>query len=93
MAGDQGWLGPPRARLVGVDRGRVLQGLADVVQPVQQQVLAERVDVEVDLLAVRAHHHLAFEVDGDPRVAAESRILHQHGRTPRAAGGSAACRS
>ena len=55
----------------------MLQRLADVVQPVQQRVLAERVDVEVDFLAVRPDHHLALEIDGDARVAAEFRIVDQ----------------
>ena len=76
VVGSQGCAAPARA-FVARDPRRVLQRLADVVEAVQQRVLAERVDVEVDLLAVRADHDLAFEVDGDARVAAEFRIVDQ----------------
>ncbi len=40
-------------------------------------MLAERVDVEVDLVAVRAHHDLALQVDGEARVAAHLGVLDQ----------------
>src|SRR6185312_9488068 len=71
------WLALPPRCLVGVDLRRVLQRLADVVETVQQQVLAERVDIEVDFLAVRPHHHLARQIDGEAGVAAELGVVDQ----------------
>src|SRR5580700_2572583 len=58
-----------------VDPRAVLQRLADVVQPVEQRVFSERIDIEVDFLAVRPDDDLAGKVDGDPRVAAELGIV------------------
>src|SRR5690242_8493883 len=57
----------PRARQAGLllvrsDVGVFLFGQADVVEPVQQAVLAERVDVEMHLLPVGTRDRLAFEV-------------------------------
>ena len=62
-------------------------------RPFSSRVLAKRVDVEVDFLAVRPHHDLALQIDGDARVAAQFGVVDQVGRRPRAAGGSAGCRS
>ena len=76
MVGIQGWL-CWRAGLEAVDRGGVLQGLADIVQPIQQQMLAKRIDVEVNFLAVRADDDLAFQIDGDAGVAAELGVVDQ----------------
>ena len=62
---------------------RVLQRLADVVQAVQQQVLAEGVDLEVDFLAVRPHHHLPLQIDGEralPPSCASSISMSQTAR-------------
>jgi hypothetical protein len=55
----------------------VLQRLSDIVQTVQQQMFAKRVDVEVNLLAARSHHNLALQIDSQARVAAELRIVDQ----------------
>ena len=60
-----------------VDLRGALHGLADIVETVEQQVLAERVDAERDLLAVRPDHHLPRQVHGDPRIAAHLRVFHQ----------------
>ena len=49
----------------GVELGFVAQGEADVVEAVQQAVLAERVDVEVGVEALVVGDGLGFEVDGD----------------------------
>ena len=43
----------------------VAEGEADVVEAVQQAVLAERVDVEVRVEALIVGDGLGFEVDGD----------------------------
>ena len=40
-------------------------------------MLAERINRECDLLAVRPDHDLTVKIDGKPRVAAELRILHE----------------
>ena len=48
----------------GLDRIAVLQGQTDVVQTVEQAVLAERIDLEVQYLAIRAGHRLRLQVDG-----------------------------
>jgi len=54
-----------------------LQGLADVVEAVQQEMLAERVHLERDFLAGGPHDDLPFEIDGEARVAAEAGVVHQ----------------
>src|SRR4051794_2028333 len=64
-------------RLEAVDRGHVLQGLADIIEPVQQQVAAQRVDLEGDFLTGGPHHHLTLEIDGDAGIAAEFGILDE----------------
>src|SRR6185503_7485150 len=51
-------------RLEGADLVRVAQRKADLVETVQQAVLAEGVDVEAEFLrAIRRRHRLAFQVD------------------------------
>ena len=57
--------------------GACCKVLADVVQAVQQQVFAERIDVEPNLLAARTDHHLPREINGQARVAAELGVLYQ----------------
>src|SRR5208282_5959653 len=75
-AGHPGLRLAPRG-LVAVDLGAVLQRLADIVQSVQQQVLAEWIDIEMDFLTVRTGDDLAGEIDGDARVAAEPGVVHE----------------
>ena len=48
----------------GLDRVGILQGQADVVQAVEQAVLAERVHLEAVLLAIRTGDGLCGEVNG-----------------------------
>src|SRR5918999_1460126 len=56
-------------RLEGADLVRVAQGEADLVEPVQEAVLAERVDREVhDQRAVGRGHGLLFEVDDQSKA-------------------------
>src|SRR6266567_6902197 len=63
--------------LVAVDRRRLLHGEAHVVEAVQHTVLAERIDLEMNLLAVGALDGLLGEIDGEPRVGALLGIVHQ----------------
>src|SRR5262245_40636867 len=51
-------------RLEAVDGGRLLQRQADVVEPVQQAMLAEGIDVEADEPAVGAGDLLLLQIDG-----------------------------
>src|SRR6266849_3112214 len=53
-----------RLCLIGVDRGLLLHGEADVVEAVQQAVLAEWIDFELHRAAVGAADLLLGEIDG-----------------------------
>ena len=66
-----------RARLEGGDGVLLLEGEADVVEPVQQAVLAEGIDLEGDRAAVGAGDHLALEIDGQHRVRAARGVVEQ----------------
>src|SRR5579884_163589 len=66
-----------RLGLVSADRIHLLLGDADVIEAVQQAVLAERVEVEMHLLAVGAGNRLAVEIDRQHRVGALLGVLHQ----------------
>src|ERR1700732_5633221 len=57
-----------RLGLVGIDRGLLLQGEADIVQPVHQAVLAERIDLEFHRAAVRPTDFLVGKIDGQRRT-------------------------
>src|SRR5215831_3224902 len=62
----------PRAlvgRLPGFDGGLVAHGLGDVVQPVEQRMLAPRVDLEGNDPAGRRHDLAVLEIDRDARIA------------------------
>ena len=50
-------------RLVGFDPVLVGEGASDVVEPVQQAVALEGIEVERDLAACRVHDQLPLEVD------------------------------
>ena len=52
------------ARFEGLDRLGVLQGQADIVQTIEQAVLAEGIDLEAVLLAVRTGNGLRSQIDG-----------------------------
>src|SRR3954470_16303749 len=56
-------LGGEALRLEGLDRVLVPQRQADVVEAVEQAVLAKRLHVERVFLCLRRDHHLALEVD------------------------------
>src|SRR5262245_16522816 len=57
-------LGEGLPRLEVVNLGRLLQGLADGVEALQQLLLAAGVDVETEPLAGRRDDGLARQVDG-----------------------------
>src|ERR1700719_2008195 len=59
------------------DSSGLLQGQPNVVEPVQQALLAEGIDVELDDAAVGAGDRLVGEVDAEPRIGALARIVHQ----------------
>src|SRR6516162_10603341 len=65
------------ARLEAVDGGGLLHGEADIVQPVQQAMLAEGIDVEMDAPAIRPGDLLLLEIDGDDGVGAALGVVHQ----------------
>src|SRR5215469_9257450 len=67
----------PRLLFIGADIRRLLLGEPDIVQPVQQAVLAKRVDLEMDFFAIRARDRLGLQVDGHDRVRALLGIFHQ----------------
>src|SRR5215203_7386913 len=56
--------------LVSLDSGGLLHGEADIVEAVEEAVLAVLVDLELDHAAVGAADLLGFEVDGERRVGA-----------------------
>src|SRR5260370_14699876 len=66
-----------RLCLIGVDRGLLLHGEADVVEPVQQAVLAERIDLELHRAAVGAADLLLGEIDAQRRIGAALGIVEQ----------------
>ena len=92
-AGRSGWLAAsdagdgrhPRrldgaARLVGVDRGRARHGLADIVQAVQQQVPAQRIDIEGEtLVSTDAQGVCHYVPDADiRRICGKMGMVFQH---------------
>src|SRR5689334_7878135 len=77
--GVQPGLGFLLARLEVVDLRLLLHGKTDVVEAVQQAMLAEGVDVEMDGAAVGTLDLLLLEIDLDDRVGAAARIVHQLG--------------
>src|SRR5947207_631845 len=65
-------------RLEGADLVRVAQREADFVEPVQQAVLAERIDVEVHAeRLVRARHGLLLEIDHQPESRERIALVEQ----------------
>src|SRR3954452_11951477 len=58
-----------------VDAGAVLQGLADIVEPVQQQMFPERINLEADFLTVRADDAVAPGVEGDAAMPPDPGIV------------------
>src|SRR6185503_5745043 len=65
-------------RLEGADLVRMAQREADLVEPVEQAVLAERSDVEAEALrAVEGRHALPLEVDPQPEAGERNRIVEQ----------------
>src|SRR5690606_20620472 len=73
---EQPGLARPMSRLERGDRVVLLQGQADVVQAVEQAVLAEGVDLEGMLHAVGPGHRLRGEVDRQ-RIALVRRALRE----------------
>src|SRR5262245_62105664 len=70
---------PRRGSLLFVARDLVLldHRQADVVEAVEQAVLAERIDLELHLAAVRPADFLRLEIDGERRVGAALGIVEQ----------------
>src|SRR6185503_15589195 len=65
-------------RLERADLVRVPQRQADLVEAVQQAVLAERIDVEVEALrVVEGRHALPLEIDAQPEAGERSRVVKQ----------------
>src|SRR3546814_4038907 len=64
-------------RLVGIDLRRVGEGEADVVEAVEQTVLAEGIDLERYGSAVGTGDLLLLQVDRDHGVGAALRVVHQ----------------
>src|SRR5262249_32620023 len=65
-------------RLEGADLVRVAQRQADLVQPVQQAVLAEVVDVEMEILrAVDGGHGLLLQVDPQLKAGERRGVVEQ----------------
>src|SRR6185312_401331 len=75
------WSSSPLAlfelRLVSVDRRLLFHGEPDVVEAVQQAVLAERIDLELYLAAVGTADFLVRQVDGQRRIGAAIGVVEQ----------------
>src|SRR5690625_3969664 len=63
--------------LVGRDMVHFFKAERDVVESVQQAVLAERINLEAQLAAIRPLDRLRFQVDRDHRIRATFGIIHQ----------------
>src|SRR5882757_3270870 len=72
-------LGVLLASLEVVDLRLLLHGQPDIVEAVQQAVLAEGVDLEMHRAAVGTLDLLLLEVDLDDGIGAAARIVHQLG--------------
>src|SRR5215469_11416492 len=66
-----------RLCLEAVDLARLDHRQADVVEAVEQAVLAVRIDVEGDLAAVGAADLLLLQVDGQRRIGAALGVVEQ----------------
>src|SRR5689334_11929909 len=65
-------------RLEGADLVRVAQRQADLVQAVQDAVLAERIDVEAEALrAIGGRHRLRFQIDDQLEAGKRCRFVEQ----------------
>src|SRR4029078_9165810 len=71
--------GPRRGGFVleRVDGGLLFHGETDVVEPVQQAMLAEWIDVELDAAAVGTANLLRLEIDRERGVGAALGIVQQ----------------
>src|SRR5882672_1483431 len=69
--------GEPGPFLVGANFAALLLGQTDVVESVQEAMLAERVQLEMHLLAVRPRDRLGLQVDRHYRVGAFPGVFHQ----------------
>src|SRR5581483_304632 len=63
--------------LEAVDELALLEGEADILEPVQQAMLAESVDLELHAAAIGAGDLLLLEVDREDRVGAARSVVHQ----------------
>src|SRR5216684_2588203 len=63
-------LAEPALFLERGDISGLLQGEPDIVKPVQQAMLAERVEIETDDAAIGAGDRLIGEIDGEARIGA-----------------------
>src|SRR6201996_7607145 len=55
----------------------VAQGETDIVPAVHQTLLAEGIDFELHDAAIRPADFLIFQIDGDERIGAAFRVVHQ----------------
>src|SRR5689334_17560414 len=63
--------------LIGVDRGLLLHRQPDVVEAVDEAVLAERIDLELHLAAVGTADLLVRQVDRQRRIGAALGVVKQ----------------
>src|SRR3546814_19207505 len=66
------WLARRNARFISCDRLVHRQREADLVQPVQEAMLAEWIDLEMEAILKGRGHHLVFKVDGDFMLSGRS---------------------
>src|SRR5690606_33756835 len=60
---EQPWLGLPMLLFEGANRIGVFQGQADIVQAVEQTVLAKLIDLEAVVLAIRPGNGLRLQIN------------------------------
>src|SRR6185437_12420574 len=70
-------LAQPPLLLVGADVALLLQGEADIVESIQQAMLAERIDLEFDDAAIGPGDRLLLEIDAEPGIGAFPCIVHE----------------
>src|SRR5262249_25533507 len=71
------WPGCFRLFLEARDLALLHQGEPDVIETIQQAMLAVRIDFKPDHATVRTPYLLFFEVDGEPRIGAAVSVIEQ----------------
>ena len=62
---------------MGIDQITLAQGEADIIEPLQQALLAERINLEVNDPAIRTPDLLFFKIDGDGGIGPARGIIEQ----------------